>query len=62
MIRELPLGQQRDQAQARFDLVIARLQDVPRRVLAQTFADGSELAANYHSEMKRALDAWDETR
>jgi hypothetical protein len=59
-IRALSPGKTRDTMQARFDLVITRLEQLPERIMAQwPFADVAEMEMVRHTELLWALDAWD---
>jgi hypothetical protein len=61
LIHALPLGRDRDALQARFDLVLDRIEQVPARVMAQfgTVVDGAELAEVWGAEMLRAIEPLD---
>jgi hypothetical protein len=51
---------ERDDMQARLDLMIARLRDYPRRVAARgPFATGAEAEAVMREELEFVLAAWE---
>jgi hypothetical protein len=53
-------GLEKDRAQARFDLMVQRLQDCPRRVADRSpFATSAEAEVVLREELEFALAAWE---